>query len=330
MLVERIELTMSQLGLGQLTEYALMVMFGNAHSHHLVKGLDLTPEDIRDQAGLLLYPAYFLTHLKVPPQRLLNRYRAWTHVDVGVDVKRFGDTVLESTYAFGNAGELPEDPEQWPQSNLVTMHGNNLIVVDATEEGSARKISAPRPDRFAELEKLRRPPLGIARARKIRGSGFEHEGEGLLATDQPISFKLAPHRDAAPGHAMIFAMFSQLMDQAEFQLLADLFEPSLPRAILHHMAVLERETFYYGNCFAGDEVAVHIIGDMELAPPDFHGEALDIVSAAKFHFSFEITDKRNGTLLALARAVKLLAMPTSLQDLTQDVRRFHRRLYGNA
>ncbi len=330
MLVERIELTMSQLGLGQLTEYALMVMFGNAHSHHLVKGLEITPEEIRDHAGLLLYPAYFLTHLKVPPQRLLSGYHAWTHVDVGCDVKRFGDTVLESTYAFGSAGELPEDPEQWPSADLITMHGNNLIVVDATEEGSARKISAPRPDRFAELEKLRRPPVAIARARKIRGSGFELEGEGLIATDQPICFRLAPHRDAAPGHAMIFAMFSQLMDQAEFQLLADLFEPSLPRAVLHHLCVLERETFYYGNCFAGDEVAVHISGDMELAAPDFHGQALDIVSAAKFKLAFEVTNKRSGALLALARAEKLLAMPTALQDLTQDVRRFHRRLYGNA
>lgn len=328
MIIEKIELTMSQLGLGHLTEYALMVMFGNAHSHHLVHGLDITPEDIRDQAGLLLYPAYFMTHLKVPPHRLLSRHHPWTMVDVGVDVKRFGDTVLESTYQFGNAGEVSSDLEQWSSSDLTSMHGNNLVVVDATEEGTARKVSVPRPDRFADLEKLRRPPLAIGRARKLRGSGFEPTGLGKLGTVTPISFTLAPHRDAAPGHAMIFAMFSQLMDQAEFQLLANLVEPGLPRAVLHHLAVLDRETFYYGNCFAGDEVAVHLVGDMELTPPDFHGQALDIISAAKFTFNFEVIAKRSGALLALARVEKLLAMPTSLQDLTQDVKRFHAKHYG--
>jgi len=327
MLIEKHELTMSQLGLGHLTEFDLMVMFGNAHSHHLVQDLDITPEGIRDAAGLLLYPAYFCTHLKVPPHRTLGRFGPWSHVDVGTDVKRFGDTVLESRYLFGSDGEVPADPALWGEADLVSMYGSNLIVVDATEEGSARKVSVPKPGCIASLDKLRRPPAAIGRARKVRGAGFDLPGDGFLYLEEPFRYKLLPHRDASPGHAMIFAMFTRLMDYAEFHLLSEVLRPALPHAVLHHLEVLDRETFYYGNAFAGDEVAVTVVGDLELAEPDFHGEALDIVSAGKLTFNIEVTNARGGALLALAHVEKLLALPTSLQDLTQDVRRFYTAHY---
>lgn len=327
MIIENIELTMSQLGLGHLTEYALMVMFGNAHSHHLVHGLDITPEGIRDSSDLLLYPAYFMTHLKVPADKLLFRYGPWSNVDVATDVKRFGDTVLESKYLFGNHGEVPEDLEKWSESDLISMHGNNLIVVDATEEGNARKVSVPRKECIADLEKLRRPPLAIGRARKLRGSGYELEGDGYMFLEEPMNYTLLPNRDASPGHAMIFAMFPRIMDYAEFHLLSKALKPALPHAVLHHMEVLERETFYYGNAFAGDEVAISVMGDMELVDPGYHGEALDVVSAGKFTFNIEVTNARSGALLALSRVEKLLALPTALQDLTQDVKRFYAMHY---
>jgi hypothetical protein len=75
MLIENIELSMSHVGLGALNEYALMVLFGNAHSHSLVQGVGITPDRIKDNQGLLLYPAYFMTHLKIPADSLISSYK---------------------------------------------------------------------------------------------------------------------------------------------------------------------------------------------------------------------------------------------------------------
>lgn len=326
MIIENIELTMSQVSLGQLDEYGAMVLFGNAHSHHLVNQLEHTPEDIRDQNGLLLYPAYFMTHLKVPPHRLLNRYRAWERLSVGCHVERFGETMLDSRYILGHEAEISEDLETWTE-DYVSMWGNNLLVVDPSQESNARKVSVPRPGAMATLQKKSRPPLALTRSRKVRGHGFESTGPGRMRGQNPTIYQLAPFRDAVPGHAMIFAMFSRLMDYSEYHLLSQQLSPALPTTVLNHLNLLERETFYFGNCFAGDEVAIQVTGDMELLKPDFHGEALDIVSAARFTFNFEVTNNRNGALLSLSRTVKLLALPTALQDLTQDIKRFHHQHY---
>ena len=43
---------MSHVGLGSLTEYGVLVLFGNAHSHALVEGTGLPPDEIRDTEGL--------------------------------------------------------------------------------------------------------------------------------------------------------------------------------------------------------------------------------------------------------------------------------------
>ena len=46
--VGTVELTMSHVGLGTLTESALMVLFGNAHAHRLVAGTGRRPDALVD------------------------------------------------------------------------------------------------------------------------------------------------------------------------------------------------------------------------------------------------------------------------------------------
>jgi probable biosynthetic protein (TIGR04098 family) len=106
MQIENLYLTMSHVGLGDLNEYALMVLFGNAHSHRLTKGLSITPNEIAAMDGTTLYPAYFMTHLKVPLAFLISSYKLWQTVSVGDEVKHFGDTLLESNYILANQGDV--------------------------------------------------------------------------------------------------------------------------------------------------------------------------------------------------------------------------------
>ena len=322
MLIENVELTMSHLGLGNLTEYALMVLFGNAHSHHLTLGVENTPDQILDHQGHVLYPAYFMTHLQVPPHVLLPSFRLWEHVQVGVDVKRFGETLLESAYILGRGDGLPEDAEQWDLENHPSVKANNLIVVDVTEGGAARKVSVPKPGCFASLPKIKRPPQAITRAKQVRSNGFDMPGfEAKITTDRPISYFVEPHRDAAPGHAMIFAKFFEVMDHAETKLLSERLQPGFQNVALNGLNVLERETYFYGNCFAGEFLDIFIRADARVCDSDFHGDSLHMISAAVFEFQIEVYQHRNNQLLAMARVKKLLALPTFAQDSLQDVKR---------
>lgn len=326
MKIERIELTMSQLGLGRLNEYALMVLFGNAHSHQLTQGLAHGPDEIKDSAGLRLYPAYFKTLLRVPPACLLESYKLWQQVEVAVDVKRFGETLLQSEYVLGRPGEIPPDPNDWPKSALIGMTGNNLLVVDVREPGTVHRVSVPKRGLIVDLPKLKRPPTAIKRAREIRSEGFQALTPAPLTSSQPFNYHLKALRETEPGQAMIFAMFTRIMDYAEHDLLKTIVKPGLTDKLLDHLHTLERETYYYGNCFAGEMLDVFLSGQMRLTEANFHGPALNKLSAALFTFNMEITKNPSGALLAMARVEKLLALPTALQDHIQDIKRFYKRL----
>ncbi len=321
MIIEKFELTMSQLGLGALTEYALMVMFGNAHSHCLTLGRDNNPSQIVDAHGLTLYPAYFMTHLTVPASRPLASFALWDRVAVGVDVQRFGDTLLESSYALGREDELAESAESWDPASTPMMRGANLIVVDVAEESASRRVSAPKPDCIADLPKVKKPPHGLLNARKVRANGFGAIPNPRLAAEAPFLYDVALNRDAAPNHAMIFAKFVEVMDYAETALLTRSLQPGFQLELLGHLHVLEREIYYYGNAFAGETLAIHVKGDARPCAADHHGESMAWVSTALFDFEIGVYRARNNALLALARVRKLLALPTRLQDAASDVAR---------
>ncbi|AWB65706.1 D-fructose-6-phosphate amidotransferase [Saccharobesus litoralis] len=321
MLVENVELTMSHLGLGDLNEYALMVLFGNAHSHHLVRGLSITPNDIQAMDGTTLYPAYFMTHLKVPLTQLLPSIKLWDKVSVGVDVRKFGDTLLESDYVIASEGQVPDDLEQWQSAQFITMAGNNLLVAEEINGGGTkRQVLNPNPDKITELVKARRSPAGIAQSRKVRAANLLAADKiGEFTSSQPYIYSIAKGRDAMPGHAMIFAKFSEVMDLAEADFLAHQIEPGIADGMLSHLNILEREIYYYGNCYAGEELAVYLAGNIESVEDDELSDDLDFVAAAFLNIRFEIYQKRTGTLIAMAKAKKVFAVPMQEQDLIPDL-----------
>ncbi len=83
MIKERIELTMSHVGLGRLTEASLLTLFGDGHSHSPVEGVENNPAGIADTDGRMLYPAYIMTHLMVPSSYPLSTFNLWDPTSTG-------------------------------------------------------------------------------------------------------------------------------------------------------------------------------------------------------------------------------------------------------
>src|SRR5258708_33606726 len=131
MLIERVELTLSHVDLGHLTEFAAMVLFGNAFSHRITRGHSDSIRELRDAAGAQLYPAYFYTHLRVPEGRPLERYQVWDEVDVGVEVRAFGGMITDSRYVLADEGELDEDFGDWDGGLFPTLRAGNMFILEA-------------------------------------------------------------------------------------------------------------------------------------------------------------------------------------------------------
>jgi probable biosynthetic protein (TIGR04098 family) len=319
-----VELTMSHVGLGSLTESALMVLFGNAHSHRLVAGTGRKPDGLVDHHGNRLYPAYFATSLIVPVGDLLSSYKLWEHVDIGIDVRRFGETLLESTYVLGRQGGIGPEMPDWHAPPSPMMTGCNLMVVDAVDgTGLAnRQVAVPRSECLAPLPKMRSVPAAVARSKLVRNQGFRLEPAGIaLRTDEPIRYMVRPGADAAPGHAMVFAKFSDIMDVAEREFLARHARFALPAQALDHLSVIERTTYYYGNCFGGESLNIRMSGFIRPLDWTKFNESSNCILAAELNLEFEISKVIDGSLVAMACVKKLLVLPAKGQDVARDVAR---------
>jgi probable biosynthetic protein (TIGR04098 family) len=322
--VDTVELTMSHVGLGSLTESALMVLFGNAHSHRLVAGTGRKPDDLVDHQGNKLYPAYFATSLRIPATNLLSSYKLWEQVDIGIDVRRFGETLLESTYMLGRKGAIGSELADWSAPPSPMMTGCNLMVVDAVEStGIAnRQVAVPRSECLAPLPKMRTVPAAVARSKLIRSQGFRLEPAGIaLRTESPIRYTLRAGADAAPGHAMVFAHFSDIMDVAEREFLAGHARFALPANALDRLSVIERTTYYYGNCFGGESLNIRMSGYIRPLDWTKFNESSNCILAAELNLEFEIGKVIDGSLVAMACVKKLLVLPAKGQDVARDVAR---------
>lgn len=314
-MVENIELTMSHVGLGELSEYALMTLFGNAHSHRLVKDLDINPSQMADSQGAPLYPAYFRTHLTVPAHCMLSSFKLWDIVDVGVDVSRYGKMILSSDYIIGKKGSIGENPEEWDETSWPTMRGNNLITVDIAGNLSAkRKVSVPDNNLIAPLKALKTVPVYVRKSNEMKETGFGIRGNPLLSPEDAFVFYVESHQDAAPGHAMMFAQFVRIMDWAEKRLLTRRIAPGFPVDLINHLNVLEREIYYYSNCFCDTELLIYIKGDIKSCQNDYHGSPASFISVFTAEFEFEIYERSRNNLLCIGYVKKLFCMPTAQQD----------------
>ena len=156
-MIENIELTLSHVGLGCLSEYALITLFTNSLFHRLAAGKQKPSSEIVDKNGEVLYPGYYLTHLTVPPGRLLEQYRAWQTYSIGVDAQIFGGMLMESRFILGDSDEIVDDPQTWDVNNFPSMRGSSMFIVDRI--GREPQVSIPRAGSIADLPKLPSRPL---------------------------------------------------------------------------------------------------------------------------------------------------------------------------
>ena len=87
------------------------------------------------------------------------------------------------------------------------------------------------------------------------------------------------------------------------------------------LALLEREIYYFGNCYAGETLQVDLRGSMEIPQSDGLQDGSDYIPAAFLNLIFEIRQRRNNTLLVLAKVRKVFAVPMRSQDLVSDIDR---------
>lgn len=319
-MVEQIELTMSHVGLGFLNEYALMVLFGNAHSHALVEGTGILPNQIEDGDGNILYPAYFMTNLKVPEENPLMSYQLWDNVMIGVDVSRYGDSMLQSDYIIKEEN-LEKNQEQWKRDCFPSMHANSLFIVDGDNTAMTRRVSVPKPECIAPLSRVKKMPSSILRSKNIRVAGFGNEQENKMEEKRTYEYYVNPDQDAAPGHAMLFAKFVKISDWAEQQYLSEQQYPFFPLEVLKYLSVQERETYYYGNCHAGELLLVSVRCKLLSCPQKIIGTNIHMLSAGILQTETMIYRQRDHLLLAAMNAKKQILAPMELQDLLLDVKR---------
>ncbi len=300
MYCETTELTYSNQDLGVLNEFGLMCLFGNAHSKALVNGLDTSVEEITDANGNQLYPAYFYTYLKIPETCMLSGFRAWKDVHVGVELKRFGKCYLDSAYILKPGDRGVPTPDDFMHQSFPYMRGNNLFIVDVTEDESvARDLAVPELSRVAALDSVTKKPEAIQRAKRLKKDRtFNKEKSYIFNSGQSIFYPVVPGRDVAVGHAMIFARFTQLMDYAEYQWLTNLLCVALEPSQLMQYQLLEREIFYYDNAYANDVIDIGIKANIIRAADDVTGRRMVIES------EYQLYRRSDLKLLALGYARK--------------------------
>ncbi len=253
---ETTELTYSHQDLGPLNEFGLMGLFGNMHSKALVQGLATTVEQIADHHGRRLYPAYFHTHLRIPESCPLSRFTAWKKVQLGIEVKRFGKCYLDSSYVIKPGIDAAPEPKDFGSDAYPTMHGNNLFIVDVSEDSSvARQLAVPESACIVALESVGEKPAAIQGAKDASRDRVLRKGRNYpLVSRESIAYTVVPGRDVAVGHAMIFARFCQVMDYAEHVFLTEHLDLAPGQNELAEYRLAEREIFYLNNAYAGDVI----------------------------------------------------------------------------
>lgn len=311
-----LNLDMSHVGLGTLDEFSLLVLFGNQHSRFLIENLPHNSSQITDVKNNTLYPAYFMTHLRIPPSVMLGSFSLWDNLYTETRVKRYGDTILDSHYLARR-----EESEDTPD---ITMQANSLFILDpAIFRTRYKQVSAPQAGAVREMERLSIPPKAIQESAKVRSTGFESSKKLNLIGD-PYYYTLEFGRDTAAGHPLIFAKIPQLMEFSERAFLRCFTQNKISEELLQAVSLLERKTFYYGNAFAGSRISMHTRGTFKTCDESLWKENPRFQYIYRLFFETELYD--NGELLAVSQSEKVIVHEIRNQAMIQDTKRLFKSI----
>ena len=319
-MLETVELTMSHSGLDDLTEFALMTLFGAAHSHCITEGTGHSIREIVNKDGQVLYPSYYATHLKVPIASALRTFRLWEDLTVGVQASRFGSMMLQSTYVLSKPGEVDDDEEDWDPLEFPVMEAGSLFILEDGRENPL--ASAPEPGSLGKLSKVSSPSPLLARFTRARDGVRVWEPLACAKDVQsPIAYQIVAGRDVRPGGNLMFSSFVPIMDYAEQQALGGLVAPGL----LAFAQLLERETFYLANCGADATISIDVVAELSRLPAEVIADE-DSVHSGLITAEFELRNMATSQLLLLSRSAKLLSAPSTDGDLCEEARRLRESL----
>lgn len=255
-MIETTELTLSHVGLGSLDEFSALTLFGVAQAHCMMEGTGRSIAEITDHDGRPLYPAYFMTHLRVPFTKPLERHGCWTNVSVGVAVQTFGGIVLDSKYVLGMPEEVIDPSIKWPPSAELTSLSSGAMFVLATSGGF--EVAEPAVGILPSLPRTTAKPEAMSRFAKIKKScglndrTLDHEPFCDVMTHSVLDGREASSHS---HHAVMFSKLIQIMHLGEMDLLArrGFLEAGRDSKIVQ---LAERETFFVGSCGLGETIRV--------------------------------------------------------------------------
>lgn len=308
MIENTFRLDMNHVRLGFLREHQLLVLWGNQHSMGLVDGLSLTPDDIRDDHGNLLYPAYFMTYLTVPFRNLLSSYMLWDMVHSTVDIDLFGLNLLESRYTIRR--------HESSGDTGASMIANSIFVLDSSVAGDERHIAIPAKGCIRYFSKCIRSMPALQEIRQTRLGSLSL---GKNAITVPVyTYKLCKVRDISPGHNIMYATFIEIMDYRERLFLCDPNGVRLPKVLADCVDVVERKTYYFGNCCEDEEIDIvmQIMFDEKNQT-----EKLGRTTPYYYDAYFELYKRSTNQLLVISQVRKVIAVAFEQSDYEMDLRR---------
>jgi hypothetical protein len=144
-----------------------------------------------------------------------------------------------------------------------------------------------------------------------------------FASRRPVRYRLLPGRDGVPGRNLFFATYMTVMDAAESAVLSGAGGwPRLPAGLLDQRSLLEREVFYISHTTCEQTVVTDVRARLAACPADIVAADGDVAGAAILETHFELYEERTCTLLAIARARKLVSAPRGRASLRADLERW--------
>lgn len=312
-MIETFDLRPSHVGLGDLSEFAMLTLVADTHYRVLGKGTGATGRTILDKAGEPLYPSVFALHLRVPLERPIEGHELWEKLSVGADVRSFGRSFLDVRGVLGRPGEIEGAPEAWSSARLPSVTWAGAWTLRG-------EVAMPAPEFVANVPVATRPPALLTQFRAVQSRGTIAEGAEPRVPTEPIVYPVVAGRDVARGRQMMFSQFVVVMNHAERVFLKDRVWPAFSCELVDCRTTLERRIFYFGNCRADDVVETFVEAHLEAVERP-SGEDLRFVPGAVVTLTMTLTERRTRRLIALSETRSLLAIPGAQVGLIREAER---------
>lgn len=299
-----------------------MLLFGNSHSRLLTRGLSHSVNEVVDARGRQLYPAYFMTDLTVPLVTPLRAFTLWQSVQIETTLRRFGETLLESSYSLSRMRD--EGVAVKKEQAAITMHANSVFILDPSLFLTKQKqVSAPRHGMITPMRRLPTPPLAIQESAQLRAGHIDNAQFPHRAG--AFSYHIESGRDVSPGHPLMFTKILQIIEISERSALRELSDGRMSEAMLDAINLLRRKTFYFNNAFAGADLRIYT----QLALRPCEEAQCEVDSKVDYIACISSSTEMyvQGELLAMARAEKVAAYLLGQQVMVQDARRLYKQLF---